>query len=81
VSVYITGQQELHILHRLSHQIDTNMFINLSAIFFSAVALAGLVTAVPTDLEARQVTQCNTGSMQCCTTTMEVRIFSSTPVT
>jgi len=39
--------------------------------FFSAVALAGLVTAVPTDLEARQVTQCNTGSMQCCTTTME----------
>ena len=57
------------------------MFIRPSTILFSLAALAGVVTAVPTDLEARQVSQCNTGSMQCCTNTIEVRILLSTPVT
>jgi hypothetical protein len=76
----MAGQQELHLLHRLSHRIDTNMFIGLFTTLFSVVALAGFATAVPTDLEARQVSQCNTGSMQCCTSTMDVRIFSSTSV-
>ena len=51
------------------------MFIHLSTIFFSVVALAGVATAVPTSLEARQISQCNTGSMQCCTSTYSVRIF------
>ena len=38
-------------------------------------ALVAVVAAAPSELEARTdgVSQCNTGSMQCCTTTQTVR--------
>ena len=58
----------------LLHPIDTNMFSRLSTIFFSVVALAGVATAVPADLEARQISQCDTGGVQCCTSYYSVRI-------
>ena len=50
------------------------MFIRLSTIFFSVVALAGVATAVPAALEARQISQCDTGSVQCCSSYYSVRI-------
>ena len=58
------------------------MFIRLFTILFSVVALAGVAYAAPaeTELEARQISQCNTGTLSCCDTTYSVRIFSSTPV-
>ncbi|KAG6380244.1 hypothetical protein JVT61DRAFT_8336 [Boletus reticuloceps] len=40
------------------------MFIRLSTIFFSVVALVGVATAVPTDLVLRDT--CNSGSVNCC---------------
>ncbi|KAI9573288.1 hydrophobin 2 [Boletus coccyginus] len=45
------------------------MFIRLSTILFSVVALAGVAIAAPaelTELEARQISQCNTGTISCC---------------
>ncbi|KAF8418141.1 hydrophobin [Boletus edulis BED1] len=51
----------------LSHRIDTNMFIRPSTILFSAIALVGVATAVPTALEARTGSNtCNSGSVNCC---------------
>ncbi|KAI9567747.1 fungal hydrophobin-domain-containing protein [Boletus coccyginus] len=47
------------------------MFIRLFTVLFSAAALAGVANAAPAELEieARQVSQCNTGSISCCDTT------------
>ncbi|KAH0830205.1 hydrophobin 2 [Lanmaoa asiatica] len=45
------------------------MFIRFSALL-PVAALAAVVAAAPSQLEARTgSSQCNTGSMQCCTTT------------
>ncbi|KAI9571828.1 hydrophobin [Boletus coccyginus] len=45
------------------------MFIRLCTILFSVVALVGVATAAPAELEVRQISQCNTGSISCCDTT------------
>ncbi|KAF8128626.1 hypothetical protein EV363DRAFT_1297622 [Boletus edulis] len=49
----------------LSHRTDTNMFIRPSTILFSAIALAGVATALPSDLEVRNggSNTCNSGSI------------------
>ncbi|KAI9460674.1 hydrophobin 2 [Boletus coccyginus] len=44
------------------------MFIRLSTILFSVVALASVTNAAPAEPEARQISQCNTGSIHCCDT-------------
>ncbi|KAF8418142.1 hydrophobin [Boletus edulis BED1] len=68
----MAGLQKLQFPHRktpaLSHRIDTNMFIRPSTILFSVIALAGVATALPSDLEARNggSNTCNSGSVQCC---------------
>ena len=74
--VSITDHQDIQF-----YRIYTNMFIRLFTILFSVVALAGVANATPTELEVRQVSQCNTGSISCCDSTYSVRIFSSTSVT
>ncbi|KAI9567785.1 fungal hydrophobin-domain-containing protein [Boletus coccyginus] len=47
------------------------MFIRLFTVLFSVVALAVVANAAPTELEleVRQVSQCNTGSISCCDST------------
>ncbi|KAI9567773.1 fungal hydrophobin-domain-containing protein [Boletus coccyginus] len=47
------------------------MFIRLFTILFSVLALAGIAIAAPaeTELEARQISQCNTGYLSCCDST------------
>ncbi|KAF8555206.1 hydrophobin [Imleria badia] len=47
------------------------MFVRASTILFSVVALAGFVTAAPATLELRQINMCDTGSVQCCDSTIE----------
>ncbi|KAH0830201.1 hydrophobin, partial [Lanmaoa asiatica] len=44
------------------------MFIRFSALL-PVAALVAVAAAAPSELEARQTSQCNTGSMQCCATT------------
>ncbi|KAG6380237.1 hypothetical protein JVT61DRAFT_8329 [Boletus reticuloceps] len=82
----MAGLQKLQFFHRsktpaLSHRIDTNMFIHPSTILFSVIALVGVATAVPTALEARTSSTCNSGSVNCCQSVQSVRFFSSTTVT
>lgn len=64
----------------LSHRVDANMFIHASTVLFSLVALAGVATAAPNSLQVRQVSECDTGSVQCCSSTLDVRFLSSPPV-
>ncbi|KAF8558625.1 fungal hydrophobin [Imleria badia] len=47
------------------------MFIRATTVLFSVVALAGVATALPNALEVRQVSECNTGSIQCCSSTID----------
>ncbi|KAF8555207.1 hydrophobin [Imleria badia] len=46
------------------------MFVRAFTIIFSVVALAGFVTAAPPGVAIRQVSECNTGSIQCCDSTI-----------
>ena len=47
------------------------MFIRFSTLL-PVAALVAVVAAVPSALEARQNSQCNTGPIQCCNQTQEV---------
>ncbi|KIJ21149.1 fungal hydrophobin [Paxillus involutus ATCC 200175] len=46
------------------------MFIRPSSIVLPIVALAAVAMAAPSALEARGSSQCNTGPIQCCSSTM-----------
>ncbi|KAF8548511.1 hydrophobin [Imleria badia] len=45
------------------------MFIRASTVILSVVALAGVATAL--NLDVRQVNECDTGSIQCCSSTID----------
>ncbi|KAF8555202.1 hydrophobin [Imleria badia] len=47
------------------------MFVRASTILFFVVALAGFAIAAPAILDIRQVTECNTGSIQCCNSAID----------